>query len=98
MGDTTEDVVPSTAQVTIRRLGAIVRVEPGEVILENWYGSGRVGLAVPPQCRRWIRCDVSRTMLELVQQRRIDCDHAEFVEISGFDLKQIPNASRYKDF
>jgi ubiquinone/menaquinone biosynthesis C-methylase UbiE len=93
MGNVTEDEVQASAQGVLQLLQDTVRVDPSDVIVEIGCGIGRVGQAVAPHCRRWIGCDVSPNMLELARQRMVACDNAAFVEVSGFDLQPIEDAS-----
>lgn len=93
IGDVPEEVVQATAMETRQRLETTVGVTPDDVILEIGCGIGRVGFVLAPRCRHWIGCDVSPNMLELAKQRMATCANASFVEVSGFDLQPIDDAS-----
>ncbi|PYS93005.1 MAG: class I SAM-dependent methyltransferase [Acidobacteria bacterium] len=92
-GSLDEDQAQATAAHTRRVLAASVGIKPDDVILEIGCGIGRVGRELAPRCQRWIGCDVSPNMLAYAQQRLAAFDNVELVEVSGFDLRPIPDAS-----
>ena len=93
LGVVDEDRVRATAEVTIQWLEASVGIKPDDVILEIGCGIGRVGQVLAPRCKHWIGCDVSPNMLKFARQRLASFNNVSFVEISGFDLRPIPDAS-----
>jgi len=56
-------------------------------------GIGRVGKVVAPLCRKWIGCDVASNMLSLTAERLKDLSNVELVEISGYNLNGVADAS-----
>lgn len=70
-----------------------VGLGPEDVVLEIGCGTGRIGAAMAPQCRRWIGCDVSSNMVRLGRRALAGHANVEFVEISGYDLAPIPDRS-----
>ncbi|HEY3660361.1 MAG TPA: class I SAM-dependent methyltransferase, partial [Candidatus Udaeobacter sp.] len=48
---------------------------------------------VAPLCRKWIGCDVASNMLSLTAQRLKDLPNVELVEISGYNLSGVADAS-----
>ena len=64
-----------------------------DVVLEIGCGIGRVGKVVAPLCRKWIGCDVASNMLSLAAKRLKDLSNVELVEISGYNLSGIADAS-----
>jgi len=70
-----------------------VGIDPTDVILEIGCGVGRVGKHLAGRCRRWIGADVSPNMLRFAGERLRDFPNVEFVELSGNDLKPIPDNS-----
>lgn len=93
IGDVDEDYILATAQDTKNWLDQTVGIKPEDTILEIGCGIGRVGQALAPLCKEWIGCDVSPHMLGHARQRLAAFDNVRFVEISGFDLRSIADAS-----
>jgi ubiquinone/menaquinone biosynthesis C-methylase UbiE len=93
IGDVTEDYILAAAENTRSWLEQTVGIKPDDTILEIGCGIGRVGQALAPICKEWIGCDVSPRMLEHTRQRLAGIENVRLVEISGFDLAPIPNAS-----
>jgi len=93
IGVTEEAALQSTGEETLRFLQDSVGIRPDDVILEIGCGIGRVGRVVAPLCRKWIGCDVAPNMLSLAAKRLLDLPGVELKEISGYDLKGVPDAS-----
>jgi GT2 family glycosyltransferase/ubiquinone/menaquinone biosynthesis C-methylase UbiE len=93
LGSADEADVGREARRTLEVLQATVGIEPDDVVVEIGCGVGRVGSVVAPICRKWYGCDVSGNMLRYARQRLADRDNVEFVEVSGFDLEPIGDAS-----
>lgn len=93
IGEVDEPVIQATASQTLGWLEQTVGVHADDVILEIGCGIGRVGQVLAPRCKEWIGCDVSPNMLDHARQRLADFPNVRLVEISGFDLAPIPDAS-----
>ena len=92
-GEAREEDIQFSAQETVARLQRTVGIKREDVILEIGCGIGRVGQALVPICQRWIGCDVSPHMLRHARCRLAEARNIELVEISGFDLHPIGDAS-----
>ena len=77
----------------MRFLQDSVGIGKEDVVLEIGCGIGRVGKVVAPLCRKWIGCDVAANMLSLTAERFRDLSNAELVEISGYNLSGVADAS-----
>lgn len=88
-----EDRYRSHGLKTKRLLEQTVGLRPDDVILEIGAGVGRVGAILAPDCNRWIGADVSPKMVEHMRRRLSGLPNAEPVEISGYDLGPIADAS-----
>lgn len=66
-----------------------VGIGPDDAVLEIGCGVGRVGKHLAPRCRRWIGADVSPNMVRFTAENLRGSGNAEFVELSGYDLKPI---------
>jgi ubiquinone/menaquinone biosynthesis C-methylase UbiE len=93
LGVTDEAALQSTGEETLRFLQNSVGIGKDDVVLEIGCGVGRVGKVVAPLCRKWIGCDVASNMLSLTAQRLKDLSNVELVELSGYDLSGVANAS-----
>ena len=93
IGVTEEAALQSTGEETLRFLQDSVGIGKDDVVLEIGCGVGRVGKVVAPLCRKWIGCDVASNMLSLTAQRLKDFSNVELVELSGYDLSGIADAS-----
>jgi len=93
MGDVEEEQLQAAGEETVKDLQATVGANPGDVVLEIGCGVGRVGKVIAPLCKEWIGCDVSSNMLKHAQGRLKKLRNVRLVEISGFDLKPIPDES-----
>ena len=93
IGVTEEAALQSTGEETLRLLQDSVGIEKDDGVLEIGCGVGRVGKVVAPLCRKWIGCDVASNMLSLTAQRLSDLSNVELVEISGYDLSGVADAS-----
>ena len=93
IGDVDEPQIRATAEETRQWLEETVGIRPDDIVLEIGCGIGRVGQALAPKCKQWIGCDVSRNMLGHARRRLADLGNVRFLEVSGFDLRPIPDAS-----
>jgi len=93
IGVTEEAALLATGEETLRFLQDSVGIGKEDVVLEIGCGVGRVGKVVAPLCRKWIGCDVASNMLSLAAQRLKDLSNVELVEISGYNLSGIADAS-----
>src|SRR5262245_20435386 len=93
IGDVDEAAIHAAAEQTSFWLDQTVGVRSDDVILEIGCGIGRVGAALAPRCRQWIGCDVSPNMLDHARRRLAGLGNVRFVELSGFDLGPIDDAS-----
>ena len=93
IGVTDEDALRATGEQTLGFLQESVGIRKDDVVLEIGCGIGRVGRVVAPFCRKWIGCDVASNMLSLTAQRLKDLSNVELVEISGYDLSGVADAS-----
>jgi SAM-dependent methyltransferase len=73
-------------------LGAL-RITHDDTVLEIGCGAGRIGAHLAPHCKRWIGGDVSPAMLEHAGQELAALDNVELVQLSGYDLTGIRDAS-----
>jgi len=83
----------STARDTVAILQRTVGIDPSDDVLEIGCGVGRVGSALAPLCHRWVGADVSANMLGHARRRLHDHPNIELVQVNGWDLHQIPDAS-----
>ena len=93
IGVTEEAAFESTGEQTLGFLQDSVGIGKEDVVLEIGCGIGRVGKVVAPLCRKWIGCDVASNMLSLTAQRLKDLPNVGFIEISGYDLNGVADAS-----
>jgi SAM-dependent methyltransferase len=93
IGVTDEDALRATGEETLRFLQESVGIRKDDVVLEIGCGIGRVGKVVAPLCRKWIGCDVASNMLSLAAERLGDLPNVELKEISGYDLRDVADAS-----
>jgi SAM-dependent methyltransferase len=92
-GYTDEDKFHADAEDTLDILRETVGVRPDDTVLEIGCGVGRVGRVMAPFVKEWIGCDVSANMLRLASRRLLGLPNIRLVEISGYDLQPIPDAS-----
>ena len=93
IGVTDEAAFQTTGEETLRFLQDTVGIGKEDVVLEIGCGVGRVGKIVAPLCRKWIGCDVASNMLSLTAQRLKGLPNVELVEISGYNLSGVVDAS-----
>jgi ubiquinone/menaquinone biosynthesis C-methylase UbiE len=93
IGVTDEDALRATGEQTLGFLQESVGIREDDVVLEIGCGIGRVGKIVAPLCRKWIGCDVASNMLSLAAERLRDIPGVELMEISGYDLRGVADAS-----
>jgi SAM-dependent methyltransferase len=92
-GHTDEDKFHADAEDTVDILRQTVGVRPDDVVLEIGCGVGRVGRVMSSFVKEWIGCDVSANMLQLARRRLLGLENVRFIEISGYDLHPVPDAS-----
>ena len=92
-GYTDEDKFHADAEDTLEILCDTVGVRPDDTFLEIGCGVGRVGRVLSPFVKEWIGCDVSPNMLQHASYRLFGLHNTRLQEVSGYDLKPIPNAS-----
>jgi len=93
IGEVDEPAVQAAARETKHWLDVSVGIKPDDIILEIGCGIGRVGQALAPCCKLWIGCDVSPNMLGHARHRLAEWTNVRFVELSGYDLRPIDDAS-----
>jgi ubiquinone/menaquinone biosynthesis C-methylase UbiE len=93
LGVSDESEFGRTAELTKRMLLDTVGVRTDDTVLEIGAGVGRVGEVLAPLCREWIGTDVSRHMLQHMQQRLGHRPNIRTVLLSGYDLEPIPSDS-----
>jgi SAM-dependent methyltransferase len=91
--DVPDNELLGSATQTRQWLEETVHITSDDVVLEIGCGIGRVGQVLTPICKRWIGCDVSLNMLEHTRKRLAAYSNVELIEISGFDLRPIRDAS-----
>lgn len=92
-GYTDEEQFHADAEDTIDTLRDTVGILPNDVVVEIGCGVGRVGRVLSPFVKEWIGCDVSANMLRLAGRRLLGLPNTRLVEISGYDLHPIADAS-----
>jgi ubiquinone/menaquinone biosynthesis C-methylase UbiE len=93
IGEVEEPAIQQAARDTMHWLEVSVGIKPEDVILEIGCGIGRVGQVLAPICKTWIGCDVSQNMLKHAQERLASFNNVRFIELSGYDLNPIEDAS-----
>ena len=93
LGSEREQDVLATAAVTLKALESTVGILTNDTILEIGCGVGRVGQVLSPLCKLWIGCDVSSNMLNHARKRLDQFNNIKLIELSGYDLKPVPDAS-----
>jgi len=93
VGSEREEDFDNTGAETRDILARTVGIRAGDTFLEIGCGVGRVGKMLAPICRAWIGCDVAGNMLEHTRRRLAAFPNVTVVEISGYDLKPIPDQS-----
>jgi ubiquinone/menaquinone biosynthesis C-methylase UbiE len=88
-----EDKFHADAEDTLDILRETVGIRPDDTVLEIGCGVGRVGRVMAPFVKEWVGCDVSANMLRLAGRRLLGLPNIRLVEISGYDLHPIPDAS-----
>lgn len=92
-GYSDEEKFHADALDTLGILRDTVGVKPDDVFLEIGCGVGRVGRVLAPFVKEWVGCDVSSNMLRLAGRRLLGLENVRLQEVSGYDLKPIPDAS-----
>ncbi len=81
------------AEDTLGLLRGTIGLRADDVVLEIGCGVGRLGRVMAPFVKEWIGCDVSSNMLRHAQRRLLGLANTRLVEISGYDLRPIPDSS-----
>lgn len=92
-GFTDEAAYVYTGEASMAVLQRTVGIGAEDRVLEIGCGVARVGFVIAPHCAEWTGCDVSANMLTHAARRLSSRDNGRLVEISGFDLAPIANAS-----
>jgi ubiquinone/menaquinone biosynthesis C-methylase UbiE len=92
-GSTDEDTLDRTATYDLGRLQRGLKVTKDDDVLEIGCGVGRLGKVFAPVCRSWTGCDVSPHMLEHARRRLAAFPNVRFVELSGYDVRAVPDAT-----
>jgi SAM-dependent methyltransferase len=92
-GYTDEAEFGRTAAATADMLDRCVGVRPTDRVLEIGAGVGRVGAVLAPRCAEWVGADVSPRMVGYIRSRLAALPNARAVEVSGYDLAPLPDAS-----
>jgi ubiquinone/menaquinone biosynthesis C-methylase UbiE len=93
-GSTDEAALEKSAAYDITRLGRAFHLDSASDVLEIGCGVGRLGKSFAPLCRTWTGCDVSPHMLVHARRRLAEFPNTRFVELSGYDLRPIPDQSQ----
>lgn len=92
-GSVDEETLARSATYDVGRLQRGLRVTKADDVLEIGCGVGRLGRVFAPIARSWTGCDVSPNMLAHAARRLQDFSNVKFVELSGYDLRPLPDAS-----
>lgn len=68
-------------------------LHPGQDVLDIGCGMGRMDRVIAPKVRSLVGVDVSAGMVRLASERLAELDNVRFVEVSGYDLAPIADAS-----
>ena len=93
IGEVDERTIQAAARDTKHWLSVSVGIKSDDILLEIGCGIGRVGQALAPCCKQWIGGDVSPNMLRHAQQRLASYTNVRFIQLSGYDLQPIEDAS-----
>jgi ubiquinone/menaquinone biosynthesis C-methylase UbiE len=92
-GYSDEEMMYATADDTLQILRDTVGIHDDDTVLEIGCGLGRVGRSLAPFVREWVGCDVSPEMLRIAARKLKGIENVRLVEVSGFDLSPIADAS-----
>lgn len=92
-GFSDESSLQTSGKQVETRIAAAVSLKASDEVLEIGCGVGRVGWAIAPECRAWIGCDISETMLSHAQKRLAGLSNVRFVHLREANLGVIPDAS-----
>jgi SAM-dependent methyltransferase len=92
-GSTDEATLEHTGSYDSIRLQRHLNIGKDDDVLEIGCGVGRLGKVFAPICRSWTGCDVSANMLKHAARRLTAFPNVRFVELSGYDLRPVPDAS-----
>jgi cyclopropane fatty-acyl-phospholipid synthase-like methyltransferase len=88
-----EALLHEAAVGTVGCIEELVGIRPTDTILEIGCGVGRVASVLAPRVTTWIGCDVSKNMLQHARERLKLRPNTRLVEISGYDLSPVADAS-----
>jgi ubiquinone/menaquinone biosynthesis C-methylase UbiE len=92
-GQTEDLALLECSEVNRRWLAETVGLRREDTILDVGCGVGRMAQVLAPACREWIGADVSPNMLSYARNRTAAFNNVRLVEISGYDLAPIADAS-----
>jgi ubiquinone/menaquinone biosynthesis C-methylase UbiE len=92
-GYSDESSLQTSGKQVATRIAAAISLKASDDVLEIGCGVGRVGWAVAPECRSWIGCDISKTMLLHARRRLAGLSNVRFVHLHEANLGEIPDAS-----
>ena len=92
-GFSDESSLQTSGKQVAKRIAVAISLTASDDVLEIGCGVGRVGWAVAPECRSWIGCDISKTMLSHAQRRLAGLSNVRFVHLHEANLGEIPDAS-----
>ena len=90
------DEFMETGESTARTVKETINITPEDVVLEIGCGTGRIGAALAPQCKRWIGADISGQMLEYAKENLKNHENVDLIELEACNLKQFEDASMDK--
>lgn len=92
-GFSDESSLQSSGKQVSARIAVAISLTASDDVLEIGCGVGRVGWAIAPECRSWIGCDISATMLSHAQRRLASLSNVRFVDLREANLGVISDAS-----
>jgi SAM-dependent methyltransferase len=92
-GFTDESSLQTSGKQIAARIAVAISLNASDDVLEIGCGVGRVGWAIAPECRSWIGCDISKTMLSHARRRLAGLSNVRFVHLWDANLNEIPDAS-----
>jgi ubiquinone/menaquinone biosynthesis C-methylase UbiE len=92
-GQTEDMALLECSEVNRKWLVETVGLHPEDTILDIGCGVARMAKVLAPGCREWIGADVSPNMLAHARKRTAGFENVRLVEISGYDLAPIADAS-----
>ncbi len=92
-GYSDESSLQTSGKQVAARIAAAISLKASDDVLEIGCGVGRVGWAIAQECRSWIGCDISKTMLSHAQRRLAGLSNVRFVHLQKANLGEILDAS-----